>query len=828
MGALEGLGEQEAAARLAQFGPNTLHQAKPRRFVAIALGALREPMFLFLFAAASLYLIVGDLREGLFLFAGAAVSVGLVIFQDARSERALTALRELAQPFARVIRDGAQARIAAAALVPDDLVLVTEGERAPADGALISGGVLSADESLLTGESAPVVKQSDEAAPERDESRIFAGSMVVSGHGVVRVTATGARTRLGAIGKALSAVEHETTPLQRAITRIVVPFSVAALTFCAVVAAAYGLIRGDWFAGALAGLTVAISLLPEEFPMVVAVFLAIGSWRLARHRVLVRRAAVVETLGAVSMLCVDKTGTLTENKMRVGGVWREGVLYAGADAARAQAVIETALLASAAHPIDPMDRAVHAALESRAQSLIAEHGAPMLTSPLRPGRLAVIQGWRGGLAAAKGAPEAVFALCRLPAGEQTALHEAVSGMAGSGMRVLGVARRLEFTEIEDVEAKAFEFLGLLGFIDPLRADAAAALEQARLAGIEVAMITGDYPATALEIARQAGFNVAAGAVTGNEIAALDEAALRERIGAVRVFARIAPEQKLALVNAFKASGHVVAMTGDGVNDAPALESAQVGIAMGARGTDVAREATDIILLDDSFASIIGGVRLGRRIFANLRKALTYVIAIHIPIAGVALLPILLGLPPLLYPMHIVILELVIDPVCALVFEAERSDEAAMHRPPRKASEPICGRREIAAAVAQGGVLLIAVLALYASALARGMAPEQARAMGFVALVIGNLALALTDAADGKAFGAGHWLYWAIAAAAAAILACALTIPTLSAVFYIAWPGWPSLLIAVAVAIAAGSWFALYRRLARRNRLSGDLRAEAAH
>ncbi len=824
---LTGLGATEAEALLRTHGPNTLRTARPRGLLTIALGTLREPMFIFLLVAASLYLVVGDLGEGLFLLGGAAVSVALVVVQDMRSERALAALRELAEPFAHVIRDGRQQRVAARDLVPGDVVVVMEGERLPADAVFRKGDVLTVDESALTGESVPVIKQpgpwhSNEADPDRqqNENALFAGTMLLAGQGLAQVTQTGSRTRIGAIGSVLSG-EMERTPLQETTGRLAVRLSIIALAFCLVVAAAYGFMRGDWFAGGLAGLTVAIALLPEEFPMVLAVFLAIGSWRLARHQVLVRRAAVVETLGAVTMLCVDKTGTLTENRMKVGAVWANSEqLGADMDGAAGE-VARVGLLASAIHPADPMDRALHEALAGRAASTLAENGRePVRSFPLRPDRLAVIQSWRtdtGVVWAAKGAPEAVVRLCKLPLAEQRAIETALDDLAARGLRVLGVARASHSTDtIDDPDDARFVFVGLIGFLDPLRADVPSALAEARAAGIDVSMITGDYPATAVEIARQAGLDVAGGVLTGPEIAALSSQALTERLATVRIFARVQPDQKLALVEAFKARGDVVAMTGDGINDAPALERAHVGIAMGRRGTDVAREAADLVLLDDSFPAIVGGVRLGRRIFTNLRKALIYVMAIHVPIAGVALLPILFGLPPLLYPMHVVMLELIIDPVCSLVFESEPSDRSAMRRPPRSIKEPLFGRPQMILAAVQGAILLAGVLGVYVWTLISGLPEGQARAAGFMVLVIGNLVLALADASGPatRLFDPRHNIFWIVSAIAAIVLAGTLTVPFLSQIFRVEAPDGSVIAIAGLVAVVAGGWYGAARRWTR--------------
>jgi len=359
----------------------------------------------------------------------------------------------------------------------------------------------------------------------------------------------------------------------------------------------------------------------------------------------------------------------------------------------------------------------------------------------------------------------------------------------------------------------FTFEGLVGFFDPVRADVPASLAIARGAGIAVAMITGDYPATAIEVARRCGIDVTGGALTGPEIAALDIDELRARVKRVRVFARVLPEQKLALVEAFKANGEVVAMTGDGVNDAPALETAHIGIAMGERGTDVAREAADIVLLDDSFNSIVAGVRLGRRIFANLRKALTYVTAIHVPVAGLALFPIVLGLPPMLFPMHVVLLELVIDPVCSLVFESEPSEKSAMRNPPRPAGESLFSVRVLLFGLFQGAVVLLGVFGLYAGALVGGVPATEARAAAFIALVAANLVLAFADSAEvGTSFFDRRRLaFWAIAAAAAAILGLILFLPQAARLFSVSLPDPLLLGAALCVALVAGGWYGFLRR-----------------
>jgi Ca2+-transporting ATPase len=821
-----GLDDAEAARRLATFGPNEPPAGPRRTWLRIAAEALREPMFGLLLLAAALYLLLGDFGEGLFLAAGAALSIGLVVFQEARSERALVALKALAAPTVRVLRGGAERRIPEREVVPGDLMLVGEGERLAADALLIDGDVLDLDESVLTGEAASVARRprrSGETSTGEEACLLQAGALVLRGAGIAEVLRTGGRTTLGQIGADLARIEETPSPLQMKTRRLVGWLGALAIGFCLVVAVAYALRDGDWVAGTLAGITVAIALIPEEFPMVLAIFFALGAWRLARRQVLVRRTAAIETLGAASILCVDKTGTLTANQMTLARLWVDGRDLPAQDAGGSDAVgalLVAAARASSRQSIDPMDRAVLALSAS-----VEGGGADRLTRswPLQPERLAVVQLWEtaaGLAAAAKGAPEAIFEMCQLEEARRAELSFAVQSLAECGMRVLGVAKAaVAARSAHDPDLWSFEFLGLLGFLDPLRADAPAALAEARDAGVQVAMITGDYPATALEIARQAGIDTKPGVLLGRQIQAMSPDELRAQVRTVRIFARVPPSEKLRLVEALKANGEVVVMTGDGVNDAPALEAAHVGVAMGQRGSAVAREAADIVLLDDSFASIVGGVRLGRRIFANLRKALGYITAIHVPIAGLALAPLMLGWPPLLLPMHVVLLELLIDPICSLGFEAEPSDPEAMRRPPRSIAEPLFGRRQVLIAGLQGAVILTTVLLIYGLALA-DFGEAMARGAAFGGLVLANLALAYATAATGGAgpFHRSRLVFWGICAIAGAGLAVAYATPALAEVLRIAMPQ-GALWTFVPASLLAGGWPILARGAWRRRKRS---------
>lgn len=832
---MHGLDPAQAALRLGQFGPNILDRTRPRTAWQLLAETVREPMFMLLLGASGLYLMVGDLAEGGFLSLAAVATIALVLFQEIRSEKALAALRSLAQPSARVIRGGLEVKIPARDLVPGDLLLVGEGQRVPADGRLVAGEVLSLDESALTGESAPVTRMpQSQDGPETsrldsdplgtlETARLSAGTLVVSGQGVVWVERTGANTGLGQIGVSLAGIDRSPTPLQQASSRLVGWISGLALVFCLLVVVAYGALRGDWVEGGLAGITIAISLIPEEFPMVLAIFMALGAWRLAQQKVLVRRSAVIEALGGASVLCVDKTGTLTENRMSVARLWAKGQTLVPGSAdlpSDLAALMTSALAACAARPSDPMDRALWALAPPN-----DTRPDPVQVWPMQKDRLAVVQAWGSGdqsyWAAAKGAPEAIFGLCRLGADQIAGLEPILQAWASEGLRVLAVARTEPQPQLPpDPAEMAFSFCGFLGFLDPVRPEVPKAIAAARLAGIKVVMITGDYPQTALAIARQAGIDTKAGVLTGEALAGFEPLALADQIGDVRVFARVQPQQKLALVEAFKARGEVIAMTGDGVNDAPALQAAHIGIAMGLRGTDVAREAADIVLLDDGFGSIMAGIALGRRIFTNLRKALTYVVAIHVPIAGLALLPIVLGLPPLLYPMHIVLLELVIDPLCAVVFEAEPGEPQAMNKPPRPIGEPLFGTRQIGFAALQGLGILAAVFGLYIWALGQGSA-AQARAIAFIALILSNLVLALVDSASRglDLFGPHRRMFWVIGLAALLALVLTIGVGSLARLFRFELPPSLGLVAALGAGAAIGLWAMVLRRLDR-----GELKA----
>ena len=761
-----GLSEADARARLLSEGPNTLPEPERRSTMGIVVEVLKEPMFLLLVACGGLYFVVGDAQEAMMLLGFVAVIIGITVVQERRTERALDALRDLSQPRAVVIRAGQRKSLATSDVVCGDLVVLSEGQRVPADGVLLEGSSLSVDESLLTGESLAVrkVPGTPESKPTgapggEDTPYLFGGTLVVRGQGIVEVTATGMDTEMGRIGAALVTIGGGRSRLQEETRRIVRIIAIGAVAVSVGVTVTYGWTRGLWVEGILSGLATAMALLPEEFPVVLTVFLALGARRLSKVGVLTRRMAAIEALGTTTTLCTDKTGTLTENRMVVRGLWTSGVLHAvGPDSGplleEVHGLLEHAVLASAAEPSDPMEKALHDLGERALGGTEHLHPEWALRREygLSADLFAMTRAWTDGegqhvqRVSTKGAPEAIFELCRLEPQALASLAAAVDELAGQGWRLLGVAHAdlLSGSLPDDQRSFAFEFDGLVAFEDPLRLEVPAAIAQCQRAGVRVIMVTGDYPATALAIGHAAGLSGEV-ALLGPEIRSLDDAALRARLGQAHVAARIVPKDKLRIVRVLQDAGEVVAMTGDGVNDAPALTAADIGVAMGKRGTEVAREAADLVLEDDDFESLVVAMAHGRRIFDNLQKSMAYILAIHVPIAGLAVVPVVAGWPVALLPVHIVLLELVIDPACSLVFEAEPADPECMSRPPRARDAAMIDRRVLIGSVIQGLMVLGATLAVFSSASAYfSDSPDSARTLAFITLMVGNVGLILSN------------------------------------------------------------------------------------
>ena len=806
----QGLTNQDAAEKLKAAGFNELPSAKPKTIWRIAIEVIKEPMFLLLVACGTLYIVLGDYQEGVVLLSAIFLIIGITFYQYRKTERALEALKNLSSPRVLVIRDGREVRIAGREVVPGDAMVVQEGDRIAADATLIDAVSLSVDESLLTGESVPVIKTTDVG-----NSTVFSGTLVVQGKGTAMVDTTGIHTQFGKIGVSLNTIEQEETRLQREMKVLIRRLGIAGIALILIVITGFYFTRGNIIQAVLNGLAAAMAILPEEFPVVLTIFLALGAWRLSQKNVLTRKPSAIETLGSATVLCSDKTGTITQNKMEVAALYdgkqivrREDFLTMGESFTH---ILHTGARASQVKSIDPMEQAIHVA--SQQTEVADDHNLLIKEYPLTRELLAMTRvtqssGDHSLAVSAKGAPEAIFTLCRLDNEEEARQTKIVNELAEEGYRVLGLATASALHPTPDHQSGyEFRFLGLLGMEDPIRQEVPKAIEECRQAGVNVIMITGDYPTTAKSIARQIGLPSAGKIITGSELLQMSDDTLKLQIRETTIFARIIPDQKLRIVEALKANGEVVAMTGDGVNDAPALKAAHIGIAMGNKGTDVAREASSLVLLDDNFTSIVGAIRSGRRIFDNLQKAMSYIMAIHIPIIGLTLLPAFLpSLPLLLLPLHIVFMELIIDPVCSIAFESEQAEKGIMQRKPRNPNDAFFGSKRILYSVFVGALLLGVVLVVYFLSLQEGHTEGEVRAIAFSALIIGNIFLILTDLSKTRSFLSvfteKNYAATFILLAALLMLFTVISVPGLQQLFSFEFPGYrhfvPSLIAASAM------------------------------
>jgi len=833
---LNGLSQKEASEILQREGYNELPSSKPKSVFKIAFGVVQEPMFLLLVACGTLYLILGDLQEGLMLLSFVFVVMGIEFYQEKKTEKALDALKDLASPRALVVRDRETIRIPGREVVTGDIVILQEGDRVPADALILRNNNLLADESLLTGESVPVRKRESKEGdinfiPGGDDLPVvYSGSMIVQGNGIVKVTATALNTEIGKIGKALESVKEEPTRLKREMRILVKRLAIIGILLCILVITLYTITRGDLIKGFLAGITLAMAMLPEEFPVVLTIFLALGAWRMSKKSVLTRKPAAIETLGSATVLCTDKTGTLTQNKMTVtrlfNGTDFSGIISGDAFPEPFHEIIEYGILSSQVNPFDPMEKAIINIGDQFLQKSehihadwVMEKEYPLSKDLLAMSRVFSNTGTKEQVIAVKGAPEAIFDLCHLN-GERTSVYDkAVSEMASDGLRVLGVARASIISgELPSIQHDFdFEFVGLIGLSDPIRENVPDAVKECYNAGIRVIMITGDYPVTAINIGKEIGIQNPELVITGSELKDITEDELCERIKAVNIFARVVPEQKLKIVNALKKNKEIVAMTGDGINDAPALKASNIGIAMGEKGTDVAREASSLVLMDDNFASIVGAVKMGRKIFDNLQKALAYIFAIHVPIAGLSLIPVLfVDLPLILWPVHIVFLELIIDPACTMIFEAEKEEKNVMLRPPKDINEQFFGARKIFFSCMQGIGILIISLFVYFIGLKMGYTEKSVRTFTFVTLIVSNIAVIISNRSWTSGFfkilsTPNKAVIW-IVGGAIIFLIMILNIPFLLDLFLFEKIRFVEFMICAGVGLFSITWFEIYKQI----------------
>ncbi len=824
----EGLTEARARELQGKFGWNELPSQKANRGWKIFLEVLREPMFILLLAAGALYLALGSLSEALILLVFVTVVIWITYYQEKKTEKALAALRELSAPHATVVRDGVERQIPGRELVPGDLIVIKEGDRVPADSVIIASDNLTVDESLLTGESLPVHKRSDHRADEKKEVQpewVYSGTLVVAGQARALVRKIGIETEIGKIGQAVKTIKSETAPVQRETRKLVITFTIAGAGFCLLFVLVYWLTRGDFLGALLGGIAMSMSVLPEEFPVVMTVFLALGAWRLSKKQVLTRRISAIESLGETTVLAVDKTGTVTQNKMAVAKIYAAGRYHEdrGELPEYFHRLAEYAVLAGQPKPYDPTEKAIRDFGHHHLVKTDHWHNGETLVKqyPLSRSLLSVSHVWKSTsrdqyLIAAKGSPEAIIDLCHLGTEEKDKAMLAVENMAGQGLRVLGVAEATFSQEIlpQQQHDFPFKFLGLIGLADPIRENVPAAVQECYRAGIRVVMITGDYPQTAINIAGQIGLQNPQTVITGPALSEMSVPELQKRIKNISVFARIMPEQKWKIVQALKAGGEIVAMTGDGVNDAPALKSAHIGVAMGQRGTDVAKESASIILLDDNFTSIVAGVRLGRKIFDNLKKAMAYIFSVHIPIIAVSLLPVFFNWPLVLFPVHIAFLELVIDPACSLIFEAERGELDVMRRPPRDQRQPLFSRRVGLISFSQGLVVSLFVMAVFISAQLLNLPEGKIRALTFTTLIVGNLGLIMINRSWSRtalsSLKMPNRFLWLIISLAVGCLALVIYVPWLQKLFYFEALNIWDILVCAGAGLISVLWFELFK------------------
>jgi len=827
----KGLTDQEVETRTKEFGYNELPSQKRQSIFSIFISVLKEPMLLMLLGSGGIYLFLGEIKDALMLLTFVFVVVGITFYQERKTERALDALKNLSSPRALVIRNGEQKQIFGKELVQDDIIVLREGDRVPADAVILSATNLLIDESLLTGESLTVRKTVWDGKNKlvhpggEDLPFIYSGTMVVQGRAIAKVTSIGIHTEIGKIGKSLQTIKDEDPMLKKETGKIVKNFTIAGMILCVVVVILYIITKGNIINALLSGITLGMAMLPEEFPVVLLIFLTLGAWRMSKRKVLTRKTAAIETLGSANTLCVDKTGTLTLNKMKLVGIMVSGAYFDiqdknGEDLPELyHPLCEYAFLASQKNPFDPMEKEIKQKTEEYLLNTEHIHANWSLIQEyaLSKELLALSHVWSSPnkkeyVIAAKGAPEAIADLCHFDKKQKTDLMRDIQLMSEKGLRVLGVAKALFGRSVlpKGQHDYNFEFVGLLGFADPIRSSIVQAVGECYNAGVRVIMITGDYPGTAQYIAKEIGLQNPEKFITGDELRSLDHLQLREKIKDVNIFARVIPEQKLTIVNALKANNEIVAMTGDGVNDAPALKSAHIGIAMGERGTDVAREAADIVLLNDDFSSIVTAIRLGRRIFDNLKKAIAFILSVHIPIAGMSLLPVLFNMPIVLFPAHIAFLELIIDPACSIVFESEKEEHNVMHRPPRELKAPLINKQTLILSLLQGLSVLTTVFIVFLISLHYGLGEKEARTLSFITIVFCNMLLIITNLSHTDHFVGilknKNKSLFMVLGGTLFFLILVLNIPFLRNMFYFSAVNLKQLVMTLFVAIFSLAWF----------------------
>jgi Ca2+-transporting ATPase len=749
---IPGLSNRDVIAARSKYGANSLSFKKENGFTDALKGLAKEPMVILLLVTSCIYFISGKAGDGIFLASAIVLVAGISLYQDSRSRNALEKLKDFSQPKCKVIRDGEILEIKSEELVVGDSLMVEEGTSITADGIIVHSNDFSVNESILTGESLPVYKDK-----EADDNLVFHGTTVASGLAIATITAIGNKTRLGKIGKSLESITEEKTPLEIQINNFVKKMVIAGLIVFLIVWGINYLHSANFLDSLIKALTLAMSILPEEIPVAFTTFMALGAWRLMKMGIVVKQMKTVETLGSASVICTDKTGTLTENKMSLAKVYTlQDNRIADATGkiidSTEQELIALAMWASEPIPFDPMEIALHDAYsktgladERPGYKMIHEYplgGKPPMMTHLFENAM----GHR--IIAAKGAPEALINISNLKSSEKKQIDAAIEAMATEGYRVLAVGEA-DFTGNSFPATQQefpFVFKGLVAFYDPPKKNINAVLHSFYQAGIAVKIITGDNAETTGAIARQMAFQGTDKCISGDKLMKLSEKELGDEVETVNIFTRMFPDAKLKIINALKAKNEIVAMTGDGVNDGPALKAAHIGIAMGKKGTEIAKQAASLILLEDDLSKMVDAVAMGRRIYTNLKKAIQYIISIHIPIVLTVFIPLALGwiYPNIFSPVHIIFLELIMGPTCSIIYENEPMEKNTMLQKPRPFSTTFFNWKELTTSIVQGLVITIGTLASYQYAVNKGADEQLTRTMVFTCLITANIVLTLVN------------------------------------------------------------------------------------
>ncbi|MBL7856664.1 MAG: cation-translocating P-type ATPase [Cyclobacteriaceae bacterium] len=825
---VNGLNTEQVEASRKQNGRNTIHNQQKNHFWPSLKEILTEPMFLLLVAASVIYFVLGETGEAVFMLVAIVLVSTISFYQDSRSRKALAALKEYTRAQARVIRNGIVENIPSEDIVLGDFVVAEEGTLLAADGEIIQGNDFSVNESILTGEAFSISK--DLSDPKN--KTVYQGTTVVSGLAVYRVTSIGKQTQLGKIGASLEEIKEEKTPLQLQIGNFVKKMAlVGAVVFLLVWGANFYQSR-HLLESLLKGLTLAMSILPEEIPVAFTTFMALGAWRLMRAGIIVKQTKTVETLGSATVICTDKTGTITENRMELAKIYvhenKTMVSKSEWRTPESKRLLTTAMWASEPVPFDPMEKELHRIYEEitthdERPEYHMRHEYPLSGKP--PMMTHIFENSAGGrIIACKGAPESLLKFSNLSLGEQEEIQRQVTGLSHEGYRVLGVAESVFESDNfpKGQHEFSFTFLGLVAFYDPPKANISDVFQQFYNAGIQVKIITGDNALTTSAIARMGNFIGADKTLDGEELIGMTDEVLAEKVNSVNIFTRMFPEAKLRIINALKLHHHIVAMTGDGVNDGPALKAAHIGIAMGKRGSEIAKHASALILTDDDLEKMITAIAMGRKIYSNLKKAIQYIISIHIPIILTVALPLLLGwvYPNIFTPLHVIFLELIMGPTCSIIYENEPLEKNSMLQPPRVISHTFLTWRELWISVLQGLMITVGILFSYQYAVHHGADEVTTRSLVFATLVLANIFLTLVNRSFYysvlTAFAYKNWMIPLVVLITIILLALLLYVPVVSHFFQLTALSVQEVAVALTIALCSVVWFELFKLFKRRN------------